>query len=98
MLNNFSAIGRLVANPVIEKMGDKNVTTFSIYINEFYKDGLELNKRVHTIPCVTDGRIAELAGEFLKKNLMVGITGSIITLDKGLGCRVREMEFLSSKD
>lgn len=106
MLNSFSGIGRLGSDPQVHKNGESTRTTFDIAINEFYRQGDDLKKKTHWIPCVSYGRLAEIAGEFLTKGSQIGIRGPIklqeCTGEKGskqrkLLVHITEFEFLSSR-
>lgn len=106
MLNSFQGIGSLGADPQVFNKNGSTVATFDIAINEFFKADNELQKKTHWIPCVAFGRIAEIAGEFLRKGSQVGVRGPLKerqwTNDRGkksktLQVHVAEMEFLSSR-
>ena len=101
MLNSFSGIGRLGSDPEVTKTGQGLVASFKIAINEFYKEDDELKKKTHWIPCVCRDRLAEIAGEFLKKGNQVAVRGPLNMVrwnDRDdLFVKVLELEFLSSK-
>lgn len=107
MLNTFSGIGRLGNDPhVIKKDDGLMVTTFDLAINEFYRKDNELQKKTHWIPCVTFGRMAEIASEFLRKGSQVGVRGQLKfdewrsesgSQKKALRVHAAELEFLSSR-
>lgn len=106
MLNSFSGIGRLGADPQIRKNGEKVSATFNIAINEFYKQDNDLRKKTHWIPCVSFGRLAEIAGEFLTKGSLVGVRGPLKygewlddsgNKQRRIEVQIVEFEFLSSR-
>lgn len=106
MLNSFTGIGRLGADPNVFNKGNSIIATFDIAINEFYKEADELQKRTHWIQCIAFGRLAEIVGEFLRKGSLVGVRGSVQYRkwnDNGgngksnLKVSVAELEFLSAR-
>lgn len=106
MLNSFSGIGRLGADPEVINKNGSTVANFDLAINEFFKQSDELCKRTHWIPCVAFGRLAEIAGEFLRKGSLVGIRGPLELREwsngngkklKKLQVHVNELEFLSAR-
>lgn len=101
MLNSFSGIGRVFADPTITKSETGGIVAeIDIVINEFYKKDDELQKRSHHIPGIAHGRLAEIIGEFITKGSQVGVRGPLRNVNgdgKGkLIISINELEFLSS--
>jgi len=106
MLNSTSIIGRLGSDPEVNTGNGQVSTTFSLAVNEFYKVNDELCKQTHWIPCICFGRLAQIAGEFLRKGVQAGVRGQLkqrqITNSTGhkinkIEVNVLELEFLSSR-
>ncbi|MBN2382545.1 single-stranded DNA-binding protein [bacterium] len=106
MLNTFSGIGRLSSDPQVTKDNGTVTTRFEIGINEFFRQGNDLKKKTHWVPCLCYDRLAEIAGEFLTKGSQVGIRGPLKSNEwtdangkhkNGLAVFVTELEFLSSR-
>jgi len=72
-INTISIIGRLVSDPTIKyTQAAKAVGNISIAVNNrFNKD------EAYFFDCTAWGRVAELAGEYLRKGSKVGIVGSL---------------------
>lgn len=72
-MNNINLIGRLTKNPELkETQSGKAVTTFTIAVNRPYaKDEADF------INIVTWNKVAENCGNYLKKGLLVGVSGRI---------------------
>ena len=77
--NKFIGIGRLGRDPEIRYMpsGDA-MATFSLAFSENWKDA-QGNKKEKTtwINCKMFGKVAEIAGQYLKKGSLIQIEGSI---------------------
>jgi len=100
MLNSFSGIGRLGADPVVTNEAGTMTASFNIGINEFFKSNDELQKKTHWIACICFGRLAEIAGEFLRKGSQIAVRGPLksYTDDHSNYIRVNvlELEFLNN--
>lgn len=80
-INKWHGIGNLGADPEIRYTpSGKAVTTISIGCGESYKDK-EGNKKEHTewVRVVFFSRLAEIAGEYLKKGSQVYVEGKLRT-------------------
>lgn len=102
MLNSFSGIGRVSADPTITKSENGDIVAeLDIVINEFYKADGDLHKKSHHIPGIAHGRLAEIIGEFVTKGSQVGVRGPLrATNGDGKGkliISINELEFLSSR-
>ena len=100
-VNKFIGIGNLGKDPEMRFMPDgKAVTNFSIAISEKYKDKTGESKEVtEWVNVAYFGKLAEIAGEYLKKGSKVYVEGSLRTqkwtdTTKIIG---EKMEMLSSK-
>lgn len=81
-LNRATLIGNLGRDPETRYMADgEAVTNFSIATSEKWKDKAtgETKEDVQWHKIVTFGRIAEVAGEYLRKGSKVCIEGKIVT-------------------
>jgi single-strand DNA-binding protein len=106
-INKIIAIGNLGRDPETRyTQGGSAVTNFSIAVSEKYKnkDG-ELVEKTEWINCVCFARLAEVAGEYLRKGSKVYIEGKLQT-DKyekdgqtqySTKVNVRELQMLDSK-
>jgi len=98
MLNNFCGVGRLEKDPELHRNGDLLVASFEIGINEFFKIDDVLEKKTHLIPIVCYGRLAEIAGEFLKRGSQIAVRGPLKVDDKKkLYVKALDIEFLTSR-
>lgn len=80
--NHFTAIGRLGKDPEIRFMTDgKAVANFSIACGESWTDKTtgEKKEKMEWIPIVIWGKLAEVAGKYLKKGSRVLIAGKLQT-------------------
>ena len=80
-VNKFIGIGNLGKDPEMRFMPDgKAVTNFSIAISERYKDKSGESKEVtEWVNIAFFGKLAEIAGEYLKKGSKVYIEGKMKT-------------------
>ena len=80
-VNKFIGIGNLGKDPEMRFMPDgKAVTNFSIAISEKYKDKTGESKEVtEWVNVAFFGKLAEIAGEYLKKGSKVYIEGKMKT-------------------
>ena len=80
-VNKFIGIGNLGRDPEMRFMPDgKAVTNFSIAISEKYKDKAGETKEVtEWVSVAFFGKLAEVAGEYLKKGTKVYIEGKMKT-------------------
>ena len=107
-VNKFIGIGNLGKDPEMRFMPDgKAVTNFSIAISEKYKDKSGEAKEVtEWVNVAFFGKLAEIAGEYLKKGSKVYIEGKMKTekyskdgIDRHTTKIIGEkMEMLSSKN
>jgi single-strand DNA-binding protein len=107
-VNKFIGIGNLGKDPEMRFMPDgKAVTNFSIAISEKYKDKAGEAKEVtEWVNVAFFGKLAEIAGEYLKKGSKVYIEGKMKTekyskdgIDRHTTKIIGEkMEMLSSKN
>ena len=106
-VNKFIGIGNLGKDPEMRFMPDgKAVCNFSIAISEKYKDKLGESKEVtEWVNVALFGKLAEIAGEYLKKGSKVYVEGKMKTekyskdgIDRHTTKIIGEkMEMLSSK-
>lgn len=109
-LNNCQFIGNLGRDPEVRTLpGGEQVANFSIACSESWKDKNTGEKKESTewIPVVIYGRLAEIAGQYLKKGSSVYIAGKFKTRkwqDKQTGADrytteiiVNEMKMLGGK-
>jgi len=85
-VNSVNLIGRLTADPKIKQLDeDKIVTKFHIAVDRGYnterrEEMKEDGKQTADFPqIVVWGKQAESCGNYLKKGLLVGVTGSVQT-------------------
>lgn len=80
-VNKFIGIGNLGRDPEMRFMPDgKAVTNFSIAISEKYKDKSGEGKEVtEWVNVAFFGKLAEIAGEYLKKGSKVYVEGKLKT-------------------
>ena len=80
-VNKFIGIGNLGKDPEMRFMPDgKAVTNFSIAISEKYKDKTGESKEVtEWVNVAYFGKLAEIAGEYLKKGSKVYVEGKMKT-------------------
>ena len=105
-INKVIAIGNLGRDPETRysKAGSA-VTSFSMAVTERWKKDGENQERTEWINCVTFGRLAEIAGEYLRKGAPVYIEGKLQTdsYEKdgekrySTKVNVRELQMLGSK-
>jgi single-strand DNA-binding protein len=108
-VNKHTGIGNLGRDPEMRFMADgKAVTNFSYAITEKYKDKSGQQQEVtEWVNVATLGRLAEIAGEYLKKGSKVYVEGKMKTekyVDKASGIEksttkiiCEKLEILSSK-
>lgn len=102
MMNNINLIGRLTQDPDIRyTQAGKEVASFTIAVTRQFK-----RDETDFINCTAWGKIAELAGSYLKKGHRVGIQGSIRVSSyenengekrKSFEVTINNLEFLESK-
>ena len=106
-INKFIGIGNLGRDPETRyTQGGDAVTNFSIAISESYKNkqGEQVDK-TEWVNCVTFGRLASIAAEYLRKGSKVYIEGKIQTdsyeqdgvKKYSTKINVRELQMLDSK-
>lgn len=80
MLNTVSVIGNLGQDPDVRyTQQGLAIANLSVAVSEFYKDQSgESQKRTHWFRATAFGRLAEIAGEYLKKGSKVGLGGQLV--------------------
>lgn len=80
-VNKVIVLGRLGKDPETRYMTDsKAVTNFSIATSETWKDKSgEKQEKTEWHNCVTYGKLAEIAGEYLRKGSQVYVEGKLQT-------------------
>jgi len=107
-INKFIGIGRLGRDPEVRRTQDGSaVTNFSIAISENWKDKQgQPQERTEWVNVVCFGRLAEIAGDYLRKSSRVYIEGKLQT-DKyekdgqthySTKVNARELQMLDSKN
>lgn len=100
-MNEVILVGRLTADPELKQSGEHSYCRFTLAVDRRGQEGADF------IPCVTFGKTAEAAGQWLKKGVRVAIDGRISTssyTDKdgqkrnGWSVSVRSWEFAQSKN
>lgn len=72
--NVCTFIGNLGQKPEVKyTTSGLQKATFSIAVNERWKDGEETHERTEWIPCIAWGKTAELCGQYLQKGSAVHI-------------------------
>jgi len=81
MLNKVQVIGRLGQDPEIRYMPNGDAaTTLSVAASETWKDKQgQKQERTEWFRCVLYGKLAEIAGEYLKKGHLAYFEGKLVT-------------------
>lgn len=100
-MNIVCLVGRLTADPELKQSGEHSYCRFTVAVDRRGQEGADF------IPCVTFGKTAEGAAQWMKKGVRVAIDGRISTssyTDKdgqkrnGWSVSVRSWEFAQSKN
>lgn len=100
-MNIVCLVGRLTADPELKQSGEHSYCRFTVAVDRRGQEGADF------IPCVTFGKTAENAAQWLKKGVRVAIDGRISTssyTDKdgqkrnSWSVSVRSWEFAQSKN
>lgn len=100
-MNIVCLVGRLTADPELKQSGEHSYCRFTVAVDRRGQEGADF------IPCVTFGKTAEAAGQYLKKGVRVAVDGRIATstyTDKDGNKRnswsvsLRSWEFAQSKN
>lgn len=76
-MNNFSATGRLVKDPILRKTGSgKSVTNFTLAVNRDVKDA-EGNYTADFIPCTCWNKTAEYVDSYIPKGALIEVQGEL---------------------
>ena len=79
-LNSVQLLGNLGRDPEVKQVGDNKVASFSVAINENYKDKSgTLIERTEWLNVVAWGKLADIAEKYLKKGSKVLVEGKIQT-------------------
>lgn len=101
-MNEVVLMGRLTADPELKQSGDNSYCRFTLAVNRRTKDA-----GADFIPCVTFGKIAESAAQWLKKGTQIVADGRIQTNSytdqngqkrNGWSVNIRSWEFAQSKN
>jgi single-strand DNA-binding protein len=77
-LNKWIGVGRLTADPKSHPVtGSGPMTTFTIAVNERYKQGETQRQSTNYVPIVTFGQLAASTAQFLKKGRQVLVAGKL---------------------
>lgn len=71
-MNNVQLLGRLTNEPIIINKDNKIIARYILAINEF-------NNVTNFIPCSAYGNVAVIAEKFLKKGMLIAVTGKLHT-------------------
>lgn len=78
MLNKVMIIGNLGKDPEVRQSGNGSVANFSVAVTEKFKDrNGQQQEKTEWINCVTWGRLAEIAGQYLRKGSKVFCEGKL---------------------
>lgn len=100
-MNIVCLVGRLAADPELKQSGEHSYCRFTMAVDRRAQEGADF------IPCVTFGKTAEAAAQWLKKGVRVALEGRIQTssyTDKdgnkrsGWSVNARSWEFAQSKN
>lgn len=100
-MNEVCLVGRLTADPELKQSGEHSYCRFTVAVDRRGQEGADF------IPCVTFGKTAEGAAQWLKKGVRVALDGRISTssyTDKdgqkrnSWSVSVRSWEFAQSKN
>ncbi len=79
-LNQVNLLGNLGADPDLKiTNAGMAIATFSLAIGEKVKKGDQWEDHTEWVRCVTFGRTAEVAGEYLRKGSQAHVTGKLRT-------------------
>lgn len=101
-VNRWTGIGNLGADPETRfTQGGSPVTNFRLACNEQWKDrNGEAQSRTEWVSCVAFGKLAEIAGEYLRKGAPVYVEGKLSTSswdDKDTGKKLYKTEVILSE-
>lgn len=100
-MNEVVLVGRLTSDPELKQSGEHSYCRFTLAVDRRGQEGADF------IPCVTFGKTAETAAQWLKKGVRVALDGRISTstyTDKdgqkrnSWSVSVRSWEFAQSKN
>ena len=100
-MNEVILVGRLTADPELKQSGEHSYCRFTIAVDRRGQEGADF------IPCVTFGKTAEAAVQYLKKGVRVAVDGRIATSTytdqegnkrNSWNVSVRSWEFAQSKN
>lgn len=74
-MNNVQLLGRLTNDPIIINKDNKVIARYILAINEF-------NNVTNFIPCSAYGNVAVIAEKFLKKGMLIVVTGKLHTYEE----------------
>lgn len=101
-MNEVVLMGRLTADPELKQSGENSYCRFTLAVNRRTKEA-----GADFIPCVTFGKIAESAAQWLKKGTQIVADGRIQTNSytdqsgnkrNGWSVNIRSWEFAQSKN
>ena len=80
-VNKFICVGRLTKDPIVKYVPSGSaVANFSVALNETYKDKSgNKQEKVEFVNIVVWQRLAEIAGEYLKKGSVIYLEGKLTT-------------------
>jgi single-strand DNA-binding protein len=70
-MNTVNAIGRFVSDPEFKMAGDKELTTFTVAVDERYGD------HTNFFDCQAWGKTAEVIANHFNKGKQIGISGRL---------------------
>lgn len=80
MLNKVILIGRLTQNTEMKKVGESNVTNFTVVTSRTWKDRQgEKQEKSEFHNCVAWGKLAEIIDRYKEKGKLVSVVGYIET-------------------
>jgi len=78
-LNKAILIGRMTADPRVNKVSDKAVCNFTLATNETWTNDGEKKEKSEFHNIVLWGRLAEVVSEYCKKGSLIMVEGKIRT-------------------
>lgn len=96
MTNLAYLIGRLTENPTMKEEGEKKITTITLAVQRSYKNEEGIYE-TDFINCILWRIIANNVIEYCKKGDLIGIKGSLQTIDNQLVVVAEKVSFLSTK-
>ena len=96
MMNQVVLVGRIVEEPTIEKLDEKETATITLAVNRAYKNE-EGFYDTDFISCILWNSVATNVVEYCKKGDIVGVKGRLQSKDNELQVIADRVTFLSSK-